>query len=189
MVDTAAGDRIALANCPFDRGDATVPRQKRGVVADAAKFGGGEASLLMRAWLCAVTIRSVSGAISEATTYLGSACTTTSMPAARAAMANRSSPSATTTLTTLTPRWRSISSVVTPKWREPTRVIRFRPNALKNKRRDRALMLMPQNAIDGRACGCPNPDRRLDPPFFLPGPFTVPGLGRKPRSRRAVACR
>src|ERR1700753_3020434 len=51
------------------------------------------ASLLIRAWLCAVRIRSVFGAISEATTSFGLACTTTSIPAALAAAASRSSAS------------------------------------------------------------------------------------------------
>src|SRR5882757_557524 len=83
------------------------------------------ASLLTRAWLCAVTIRSVPGAISAAVTSLGSAWTTTSMPTALAAAASRSSPSWTTTLAISTPRSRSVFRVVTPKWREPTRVIRM----------------------------------------------------------------
>src|SRR5262249_34215882 len=37
MVDRAAGDRIAFAYCPFDRGDTAMPRQQRGMVADAAE--------------------------------------------------------------------------------------------------------------------------------------------------------
>jgi len=72
-----------------------------------------------------VTIKSVSPAISRATTSLGSACTVTSIPAARAAVASRSSASATTTLMMSTPCWRSVLNVVTPKWRDPTRVIRM----------------------------------------------------------------
>src|ERR1700687_390500 len=83
------------------------------------------APLLMRAWLWAVTIRSVPSAISWAATRLGSACTVTAIPAARAAAASRSSASATTTPAMSTPRCRSILRVVTPKWREPTRVIRM----------------------------------------------------------------
>src|SRR6266436_907301 len=79
----------------------------------------------MRAWLCAVTIRSVRSAISQAATSFGSACTLTSTPAARAAAASRSSGSATTTPAISTPCCRSMFSVVTPKWREPTRVIRM----------------------------------------------------------------
>src|SRR5262245_28287035 len=83
------------------------------------------ASRLTRAWLWAVTIRSVSGAISEAVTSLGLACTITSMPAALAAPTSRSSASWTTTLAMSIPRSRSMLRVVTPKWREPTRVIRM----------------------------------------------------------------
>src|ERR1043165_5318927 len=49
----------------------------------------------------------------------------TSTPAARAATASRSSPSATTTRAISTPWFRSMSNVVTPKWREPTSVIRM----------------------------------------------------------------
>src|ERR1700743_357966 len=49
------------------------------------------ASWLTRAWLCAVTIRSVPSGISEATTSFGSACTVTLIPAARAAAPSRSS--------------------------------------------------------------------------------------------------
>src|ERR1700735_3499088 len=52
-------------------------------------FAVARASLLTRAWLCAVTIRSVSGAISCGTTSLGLACTATSIPAERAAGARR----------------------------------------------------------------------------------------------------
>jgi hypothetical protein len=83
------------------------------------------ASRVMRAWLWAVTIRSLSGAISAAETNLASACTTTSTPAALAAAASRSSLSWTTILAISTPCSRSMVKVVTPKWREPTRVIRI----------------------------------------------------------------
>src|SRR5450755_109412 len=44
-------------------------------------LAAANASREMRAWLCAVTIRSEPGAISEATTSLGLACNLTSIPA------------------------------------------------------------------------------------------------------------
>src|SRR5262249_19003344 len=83
------------------------------------------ASLATRAWLWAGTIRSVLGAISEELTSLGFFWITTSMPAAFAAAARRSSASCTTTRAISTPCVLSMLSVVTPKWREPTRVIRM----------------------------------------------------------------
>ena len=42
MIDGAARDRVAFANRPFDRGDAAMPRQQRGMVADPAEPCGGE---------------------------------------------------------------------------------------------------------------------------------------------------
>src|SRR5882757_10222066 len=36
LVDGAAGDRIAFLDGPFDRGDAAVPGEQRGMIADAA---------------------------------------------------------------------------------------------------------------------------------------------------------
>ena len=42
VIDGAAGDRVAFPDGPFDRGDAAVPRQQRGVIADAAELGGGQ---------------------------------------------------------------------------------------------------------------------------------------------------
>src|SRR6516225_875260 len=70
-------------------------------------------------------MRSVLGAISDATTNFGLACTTTSMPKLCAADARRASPLDTTTPTTSTPCSLSIFSVITPKWGEPTRGIRM----------------------------------------------------------------
>ena len=40
MIDGAAGDRIAFLDGPLDRGDTAVPRQQRGVIADAAESRG-----------------------------------------------------------------------------------------------------------------------------------------------------
>ena len=38
VIDGAAGDRIAFLDGPFDRGDAAVAGQQRGVIADAAEL-------------------------------------------------------------------------------------------------------------------------------------------------------
>ena len=172
MVDGAAGDRIALTDGPFHRGDTAMARQQRGVVADPARvLPPPAAPLLMRAWLCAVTIQVGAARESPPATTNCRGGLNHDLDAGGAGGRGKRGRRrlATTTRMMSTPCCRSVFRVVTPKGREPTRVIR--------------LVVVPWRLMRGIRPVDNTPERS-----FTPSPRGVGGYQQGPRHSGALAC-